>query len=511
VKLDDYLLALTAGLLARGEAEFPAALASAEKSVDMTTPRAPKRRSLGARLADGREVGLAAWLREARAGAPRAVRVAEGARAERPGLPAHMAAGFAGSASCVLAVAEGPRRGAYAFATLLCPRAAMTPDAFVRWVDRQSERAALWPRLAKDIDEFQRMNGRPGATAETVRGLLLSGEGTTILDFIGDNLVKRVQSKQKRAGAPLAFGDGERELFASADPDRIERALAQMSGAGAFVPSEQQLRANGEVSAAEFAGLVDAQDARAAIWAALQNELAGVLGKDAKDVGEPAAALRALPADDFRMYATLLLGAAQRSAAGAGAPLRVPESLRGRVGTDYDALDAEARAGYVPGPERLQLAPNPAPWEYYALVEIPGAPAAETEALAPARDAWRAALTAAETFAKRVESPFSEAFRLAAFALERPNADAAAVAAAGFAENARAVWTRESGTVAELGLPAASAAALLSAAIGDVFGGMGSWNDETPRDAADAAEYERVSAALFARLRALYSAALSLP
>ena len=41
-----------------------------------------------------------------------------------------------------------------------------------------------------------------------------------------------------------------------------------------------------------------------------------------------------------------------------------------------------------------------------------------------------------------------------------------ALAAAGFAENARA---------------------LLSTSIGDVFGGMGSWNDEAPRDAADAA------------------------
>lgn len=487
MKLDDYLLALAAGLLARPEAEFPAALARAEKIVEMTTPRAPKLRSMGARLADGRELGLAAWLRGARAGAPRGVRVAEGARDERAGLPAHMAAGFMGSGRAMLAVADGPRRGAYAFATMPCPRTAMTPDAFARWLDRQPARAGLWAKVAEEVDRFQRMSDRPGAAPETVRGVLLSADGPAILDHHGDNLLRRVQSEMKRAGAALVFADSERALFASADPDR----------------DEGELRVNGEISVAEFAGLVDAQEPRAAIRAALKGELA--------NIRDGAASLGDLSAEEFRMYATMLLGAAQRAAVAAGGALRVPESLRGKVGTERDFLAPEERAGHVPGPERLQFAPNPEPWEYYALVELPGARAPEAEPLARAAADWKDALGAAERLARRMESPYAEAFRLAAFALEEPGADGAALAAAGFAENAREVWTRETATIAELGLPPENARALLSTSIGDVFGGMGSWNDQAPRDEADAAAYERVSAELFARLRALYAAALRLP
>jgi hypothetical protein len=508
MKGDDFLLAMTASLLARGETDFLDALARWGRAYALERPREPKMRSLGARLVDGRELGLAAWLREARAGAARSVRVAEGKAVEIPGLPAFQAAGFAGTGRSLLAVADGPRRGVYAFVTEFCPSTAMTPAAFVRWIDRQDPRAMLWTKLSAEIDNFQKMNGRTGATPETVRALAGSAEGQVFLDNLGMNILPLIQSSLKRVGAEPEFAEGERELFETSDPDEFQRGLMG-DGGGPFIPSEEQLQIRDEFSAAEFVGLVDAQEARVALWKALGETLASLLGRPVEEIGEPAAALRALPAEESRMYVNSLLSAAQRAALVAGKPLRVPDALRARVATEYDFLDAEQRAGYVPARERLQFASNRVPWEFYALVEIPGVPLPPAEPLAAARAAWRESLGVAERLARRLESPYAEAFRLAAYALDHAGADDAALGKAGFAENARRVWADESALIDELGLPQEQHRALLSVSIGDVFGGMGSWNDQAP-GGEDEEEFARVSTDLLARLRTMYAAALTL-
>lgn len=50
--------------------------------------------------------------------------------------------------------------------------------------------------------------------------------------------------------------------------------------------------------------------------------------------------------------------------------------------------------------------------------------------------------------------------------------------------------------------------ALLSFSIADVFGGMGSWNDERFSKEEDKEEHERLSAELFQRLRRFYYSSL---
>ena len=159
--------------------------------------------------------------------------------------------------------------------------------------------------------------------------------------------------------------------------------------------------------------------------------------------------------------------------------------------------------------ERLRLAANPDPFTLYLFEQVNGIdeppPARE-----PVRSEYLAALKQCEAFARKVESPFFEAFKLATWILESDgNTEGVTAAAAGegFSERAQSILKSEAGPLVGdfrlLGWPEQRLRALLSFSIADVFGGMGSWNDMV-FDGEDQARYQEVTEKLYAVHRSFF-------
>jgi hypothetical protein len=191
-------------------------------------------------------------------------------------------------------------------------------------------------------------------------------------------------------------------------------------------------------------------------------------------------------------------------------------------GTDWSHLDpreaARARLRGLPG-SRWGALPRTRRWRAYVARELE-APDAKgpfgqylREATDPeqrlaeavkARARFAAALGEIEALATALDSPFAEAFRLAAACLESPSdaMPAPVEAMKAFSDTAKDVWSRAHDTLAplfDLADREDCRRGLIAADIADVFGGMGSWNDIDPCNRGD--DYARTSASLYAALR----------
>ncbi|HEY0093717.1 MAG TPA: hypothetical protein VGB96_05305, partial [Archangium sp.] len=168
--------------------------------------------------------------------------------------------------------------------------------------------------------------------------------------------------------------------------------------------------------------------------------------------------------------------------------------------------------------EKLRLAPNTEGYQLYLFQELEDAPPLFDSPAPPAagvREAFLGALREAQSFAEQQDSPFFEAFKLARFVLEsdkRVDALPEALKAAGFSERAGEVFGRKAGAVSDFEPFHPSEEklrGLVACSVADVFGGMGSWNDQY-FDTEEAQErYEQVSAHLFSALRAFTVATLN--
>lgn len=143
------------------------------------------------------------------------------------------------------------------------------------------------------------------------------------------------------------------------------------------------------------------------------------------------------------------------------------------------------------------------------LLDSPARPTAEV------REDFLGALREAESFAEQQGSPFFEAFKLARFVLEsgkRVDALREELKAAGFSERAGEVFGRKAGAVSDFEPFHPSEEklrGLVACSVADVFGGMGSWNDQYFDTEEAHARYEQLSGRLFSALRAFTVATLN--
>jgi hypothetical protein len=165
--------------------------------------------------------------------------------------------------------------------------------------------------------------------------------------------------------------------------------------------------------------------------------------------------------------------------------------------------------------DELRLAANPDPFTLYLFEQVSGIerPARQVES---ARANFLAALRECESFARKVESPYYEAFQLAAWVLETDTCSlsdmteeqcedlAALIGRKGFSEQAQSVLKSEASSLVFdfrlFGWPERRLRALLSFSIADVLGGMGSWNDMVFA-VEEEQRYEKATAHLYAALR----------
>jgi hypothetical protein len=161
--------------------------------------------------------------------------------------------------------------------------------------------------------------------------------------------------------------------------------------------------------------------------------------------------------------------------------------------------------------------PNPTPWSMLCYRCVDKGASRKLESLgAPSLNeliqSFQRSLGQIQSFADRVKSGFSEAFRLSLWLLnENQTTDIndddlmSKVVEAGFSERAQEVLSRNSslGLAKALELPRLHRRLGLAIEMSTVFGGMGSWNDQGFENQKDQAEFESVSASLFESMQAV--------
>lgn len=125
------------------------------------------------------------------------------------------------------------------------------------------------------------------------------------------------------------------------------------------------------------------------------------------------------------------------------------------------------------------------------------------------------ALTTIAEFAKKIESPYAEAFRLSLFFMttkfpesnfdaDNKNFIVSQIQNHSFSEQAVSVFNNKVYNLEEfhkMGFSEDGVYSLCAIDIADVFGGMGSWNDESVSDPNDYETYQKISAELYKTMK----------
>ncbi len=480
MNIDDYFVMAIVTML-RGSAENVEAglkLLREQQGVEVTAPQAPRRRSLAVRV-QGELRPFDAWIRANRDARAHLMAIATFAR---PDLPSHMAAAFAGATSQVVAT----RGRAYTLSLTRSRSTKLDSRDLIALMSAQAEPRRAREAVAAALTDSNQLNGGPAVSAGALEAYLSTPEGEQALDFLANDFIRELQLVARDGGAALVIPAALEDRF-------LERSsVADVFGG---LPLDEQLELTGDVSAADLTLLFDAQACRDAVWGAVREKL-GELGHGAE--------LAALDAATLTFEHRVYLGEMQRACRDAGRDVVRPSALADRLGTFVEHMAPEDRARYLPESERLVLAPNDDGWECWVLVDCgPAATAVPAPPLSVALGRLADDLSAIETFAKRIASPFAEAFELAGRVLRDDTAE--------LTERQRDVLGAKRALFADfaaLGMPAETIRALLAADVASVFGGMGSWNDEVPPgDDGDA--HQRLSARLFTALSEVRLAAFA--
>jgi hypothetical protein len=397
----------------------------------------------------------------------------------------------------------------------------------------QPHSARVLEAWARVITESNELNGRPAIEASQVGRYLRSPEGAELIDFLGGDLMHALQSTVRREGAVENLPKAYRPFFHTLDPDEFDRDMLGPEKQHEFIPGEERLRLAHEATPQDFVALVEAQPFAGEIWERIAQNLNQFLAEGEAPYTAQSLATKLRSADpEFWMGLPVgnLMQEWQGCCRGHGVEPIIPEALRGRVKREGPTLeDRERDKGIILERERLRLAPNTAQYQVYLFREIEGSPPlldTPAQPVPEVRKEFLDALREAESFAEQKGSPFFEAFKLARFVLEsdalrltgnlsspeQVGALQEVLKTAGFSERAAEVFARKTGVASDFELFHASEEKLrgvLACSVADVFGGMGSWNDQ-PFNTPEAQErYEQISRRLFSALRAFSMATLN--
>lgn len=522
MKLDDLVLALTVSLLRVERERWLDVLTRVETELGsgwtLRLLEVPGTFSVGARTKEGRELSLESW---------REVLDGEGLVSVRamdlggmgPGeLPDFVSAAFANSEALVLDVRTRSGAGLYQLEVVFSGSSLITSKQFVDFARAQPGVERVMEALSLIITDSNLMNQRPAVAPGQVAAYLCSREGAAVFDLVGSDLLRELQAAVLRGGGSVVIAEDFRPFFQTLDPDDFERSLLPPERLAEFVPSDERLYLTGEDFARDFVVLVEAQPFAEDVWRRAAENLNRFQGEDAAPYtpeslrAADGAALRGIPAGN-------LMEELQMCCKAHGAELVIPESLRGRVSGVGPTKEERAKdPGWIPERERLRLVPNHSGYQVYVFnaLKVARSPLLSPRGTTDTRQELLQSLKEAEDFAQRKGSLFVEAFRLARVVLEgtgfqlretTPERLSAVREVFRGAELGERAWEAFERRLALLTLfqvfPSSEERlrGLVACSVADVFGGMGSWNDEFFESDEDQAWYERVTQRLFRALR----------
>lgn len=418
----------------------------------------------------------------------------------------HMMAGFAGGLPICVHVDTPAGRNAYTVGTVTGPMLLMTPADFVELVNLQRDPGFFWPDVLAELNVFHRCNGREDIDPDDLQSHLSSAEGLHDWEFMGDAIFREMQVEAFTYDASFVI------------PAKFAGLVTEVKPYHDVEPSIWLEAIDDDVTGEHLLRLIEAQDFSDAVWdlvadrAMLQAKLEETVDLD--DFPELAAwawpgFLMALPAEDTWQVCDVLLEAVILECRRLGVQPHIPEDLSGVFGPDDEERrrlhfrgrlqhDLGWRIRHVDKPSRLQVLDR-------LDVEVPVHPRIK---LTTSKQRFLSALTAIGNFARRVDSPFARQFDFARHLAVQPDSTSLALLRAGDSAWSTQLWERAEQVVAlfaPFGRGAACELGLPAVAIADVFGAMGSWNDQS-FEGADGVSFHAVSAELFGALNDYFSA-----
>lgn len=470
--------------------------------------------SLAAGLDNGEEVSFADWVRILRSEKIKKCIVRSVAQTSEQ-LPAHIAAAFAGTQEYLIEVITEKTARCYVLKSFYSPSYEITTELFTELADAQTNSNAVWEQITQQITESNEMNGRKAVDKSVVREYLYSREGKDVFNFLASNLSEEMQIECTISGTPFIIPENLKHLFYQSDFSFFDDSDREI----AF------LYPINECSSAQLIELVYAQPSFEVVWKGCEADL--------KEYPLPEIPL--LKAPEFEAFiksqTTETLNASGLTNVVCGAIRKlseenhlrptIPETLKDIFGPDKKDYDKALARGK--SKDKWYLKSNENPWEVCFFEPLPITTLLDPkEDLGKTKKEFAQALSEIEQFAKKIQSPFEEAFRLANYFLRGTvpmgNYDVKHLEvisndlqANGFSDRAIEVLKNNFRFLEEwhkMKFDNETILGLFAINNTNHFGGMGSWNDQYIEE--DPETYERVSAQTFSSMKNYFVALLSM-
>lgn len=482
---------------------------------------------VGAAVGDGAQERLpfSKWIDKQRANGVKSVAVAvqegsddepdddwDGAEVESP--ERHMLAAFMGGLPILMCIDAGSSRTVYTQGTVHGQCLLLTSLLFCELINAQSDPDFFWHGVLGEINQFRCCNGRSEIEAYALQAHLLSLEGIDDWEVMGQQIFREVQVE--------SFTHDKAFVMPNEILDYVEEVKPVFAGLEPMVWLE--MYDEDEVSAEALLRLIEAQNFGDRIWqiVADREQLTEKVDGDAELDDFPHIAakdwprfLSGLAAEDVSLVSHVLVELVRLECQSRGLQPCIPDDLADIFGPD----DEERRRLHFRG--RLQcdlgwrIRETADPGMLFVLDRVDRHVAQDAPMpMAQARQQFIEALTLALDFARRVDSSFypvlGAAKHLASEAVGAGPLDTNILEAvvpdleAGLSPSVPLLI--EAGEV--FGWGANRLLGLAAIFTADVFGGMGSWNDQA-FEAADDEAFHEVSTKLFTALNRYFEALVS--
>ncbi|WP_018341490.1 hypothetical protein [Cytophaga aurantiaca] len=510
----DYIITLSKGILEAPEENIEELLNYFGAIFELKEIQKPGAVSLAAGLDDGTEVCFADWAKQLRTEKIKKCVVRSVAQ-ESDKLPEHILAAFAGTQEYLFEVLTEKSTHCYVIKTFYSPSYAITTELFGELVDVQTNSEAHWELVANLITESNELNGRKAVAKSEARAYLNSKEGKGEFNFLATKLSEEMQIECTVAGTPFLLPGHLKNLFYQSDfsffGDDNNREIAF-------------LYALKECSAEQLIQLVHAQPSVAAVWSACEADMQEWPLPDVpvSKATELEAFIQKQTTEQLSLtgLVNVVCGAIRRLSEENHVRPTIPESLKDVFGPDKTEYDKALARGN--SKDRWYLKSNETPWEVSFFEPLTITTLLESKGnVEVVKKEFSQALSEIEQFAKKIQSPFEEAFRFANYFLietvPEGNFDAAHLeviskdlTTKGFSERSLEVLKNNFLYLEEwykLNYDRETILGLFAVKNANQFGGMGSWNDQYVEE--DPETYEKVSAETFSAMKKYFVVLLS--
>lgn len=417
---------------------------------------------------------------------------------------AHKMAGFLGGRPDTLHLRHAGRWHSYRAGTVSSPVHAMTVAQFAELIDAQVHPAFYWRNILAAINQFHACNGIAAVEPDAFADFLPSAAAAHAWNVTGDLMMREMQVEALTFDEAFSIPAHLAHLVDKVTPFHDWDRTVWLDAYDEDTVTGHQLYQ-----------LIMAQTFHAEIWLQCADplQLAQTLGEDYDlsdfphlHAGRWGHYLQGLDANNAELVRDDLLELLRLECRRRDCEPVIPVALEDIFGPDDEERRRLAFRAHLQHDMGWRLQRNPTPWSMFVFDEDNAAVAGDKDvANVDHQQRFEAALAAIEAFSMQARLPFTGHFRLA-------RALAAAARTDGPVDRAAferiCVSNGASGRLADPALVDLCAAfgwrsrrvlGLAAVSAADVFGAMGSWNDQSFDDDEEA-RFNAVSAELFSAM-----------